>query len=195
MKRVLAVLIVAAGVALGVHLAGVARQIQRQSTLDEARKADVIVVLGAAEYRGRPSPVFKGRLDHALDLYRQGLAPHILTTGGAGGDPIFTEGGVGRAYLVSQGVRSESIIVEPEAASTMQSTAAAAEILHRMGLASCILVSDGYHIFRAKSMLASQGIRVYGSPRPSPPGGGLGQGWLYLRQSVGYLLWEIGIRF
>jgi uncharacterized SAM-binding protein YcdF (DUF218 family) len=195
MKRVLAVLIVAAGVALGWHLAVVARQIQRQSTLDEARKADVIVVLGAAEYRGRPSPVFKGRLDHALDLYRQGLAPHILTTGGAGGDPIFTEGGVGRSYLVSQGVRSESIIVEPEAGSTMQSTAATAEILHRMGLSSCILVSDGYHIFRAKSMLAAQGIRVYGSPRPAPPDGGLGHGWLYLRQSVGYLLWEAGIRF
>jgi uncharacterized SAM-binding protein YcdF (DUF218 family) len=195
MKRVLAVLIVAAGVALGVHLAVVARQIQRQSTLDEARKADVIVVLGAAEYRGRPSPVFKGRLDHALSLYHQGLAPRILTTGGAGGDPIFTEGGVGRAYLVSQGIRSESIIVEPEAGSTMQSAAATAEILHRMGLASCILVSDGYHIFRAKSMLAAQGIRVYGSPRPAPPGGGPGQGWLYLRQSVGYLLWEAGIRF
>jgi uncharacterized SAM-binding protein YcdF (DUF218 family) len=63
-----------------------------------------------------------------------------------------------------------------------------------MGLASCILVSDGYHIFRARRMLAAQGLKVYGSPRPSPPGEGLRQWWLYLRQSVGYLLWEARIR-
>ncbi len=180
---------------LGVHLWGVTGQIHRQSTLDEARPSDVILVLGAAEYRGRPSPVFKARLDHALALYRQGLAPRILTTGGAGGDPQYTEGGVGRAYLVGLNVPSEAIIVEPEAESTYQSTAAAAEIMHRMGLSSCILVSDGYHIFRARKMLAEQGITVYGSPRPEPPGEGTGQWWLYFRQSVGYLLWEAGLRF
>ncbi len=195
MRKTIGVLVVLAGLALGIHLAGIARQIQLQSTLDEASKADVIVVLGAAEYSGRPSPVFKARLDHALDLFHRGLAPRILTTGGAGGDPVFTEGGVGRAYLVRQNVPSEAIIVEPEAESTTQSTAAIAEILHRMGLTTCILVSDGYHIFRAKQMLAAQGIRVYGSPRPSPPSQSLRQGWLYLRQSVGYLLWEVGIRF
>ena len=117
-----------------------------------------------------------------------------MTTGGAGGDPQFTEGGVGRAYLVSHNVPSEAIIVEPEAESTAQSTAAAAEIMHRMGLASCILVSDGYHIFRARRMLAAQGLKVFGSPRPSPPSEGLRQWWLYLRQSIGYMLWEAGIR-
>ena len=194
MKRIIWVLLLAALGTLGVCLVLAARQIHRQSTIDEARPADVIVVLGAAEYRGRPSPVFKARLDHALDLFRRGQAPRILTTGGAGGDPLFTEGGVGRAYLVSSGVPSEAIIVEPEAESTVQSTAAAAEIMHRMGLTSCILVSDGYHIFRARKMLAARGVKVYGSPRPSPPSEGLRQWWLYLRQSVGYLLWEAGIR-
>jgi uncharacterized SAM-binding protein YcdF (DUF218 family) len=194
MKRIIWILPVVVLAALGAHLLVVAQQIRRQSTIDEARPADVIVVLGAAEYRGRPSPVFKARLDHALDLFRQGQAPRILTTGGAGGDPQFTEGGVGRAYLVSHNVPSEAIIVEPEAESTVQSTAAAAEIMHRMGLASCILVSDGYHIFRARRMLAAQGLKVYGSPRPSAPSEGLRQWWLYLRQSVGYLLWEAGIR-
>ena len=183
-----------AAAALGVYLAAVARQIHWQSTIDEARAADVIVVLGAAEYRGRPSPVFKARLDHALDLFRRGLAPRLLTTGGAGGDPVFTEGGVGRAYLVSNHVPSEAIIVEPEAESTVQSTAAVAEIMQRMGLTSCLLVSDGYHIFRAKQMLASRGLQVYGSPRPSPPREGYRQWWLYLRQSAGYLLWQAGIR-
>ncbi len=180
---------------LGAHLWVVARQIHLQSTVDEAHPADVILVLGAAEYRGHPSPVFKARLDHALDLFRQGLAPRVLTTGGAGGDPQYTEGGVGRAYLVINGIPSEAIIVEPEAATTAQSTAAAAEIMHRMGLSSCILVSDGYHIFRAKRMLAEQGVRVYGSPRPELPAEAPRQWWLYLRQSVGYLLWEAGIRF
>ena len=194
MKRIIWILPVVVLGALGAHLLVVAQQIQRQSTIEEARPADVIVVLGAAEYRGRPSPVFKARLDHALDLFRQGQAPRILTTGGAGGDPQFTDGGVGRAYLVSHNVPSEAIVVEPEAESTAQSTAAAAEIMHRMGLTSCILVSDGYHIFRARKMLAARGVKVYGSPRPSPPGGGPRQWWLYLRQSVGYLLWEMGIR-
>jgi len=154
----------------------------------------VIVVLGAAEYRGRPSPVFKARLDHALELYRRGLAPRVLTSGGAGGDPVFTEGGVGRSYLVGSGVPSEAIIVEPEAETTVQSMSAVAEIMRRMGLKTCILVSDGYHIFRAKQMLATQGFSVYGSPRPSPSTEGARQWWLYARQSVGYLLWRVGIR-
>jgi uncharacterized SAM-binding protein YcdF (DUF218 family) len=179
---------------LGAYLAGVAREIHRQSTIEEARPADVILVLGAAEYRGRPSPVFKARLDHALELYRRGLAPWVLTSGGAGGDPVFTEGGVGRAYLVGNGVPSEAIIVEPEAETTAQSMAAVAEIMRRMGLRTCILVSDGYHIFRAKQMLATQGFTVYGSPRPDPSEEGARKWWLYARQSVGYLLWRVGIR-
>ena len=71
-------------------------RIEQQSTRDEAQPEDVILVLGAAEYRGRPSQVLRARLDHALELYNGKLAPRILTTGGAGGDPVFTEGGVGK---------------------------------------------------------------------------------------------------
>lgn len=175
------------------YLIRIAAQIHVQSTVDEARPADVIIVLGAAEYRGRPSPVFKARLDHALELYKKGLSPRILTTGGAGGDPDFTEGGVGRAYLVSRNVPSEAIIVEPEGGTTVHSTAAAAEIMRRMGLNSCIVVSDGYHIFRAKKMLEFRGLTVYGSPRPSPARSELRQWWLYCRQAVGYALWSVGI--
>jgi uncharacterized SAM-binding protein YcdF (DUF218 family) len=175
-------------------MAYAARQIHLQSTRDEAQLADVILVLGAAEYRGRPSPVLKARLDHALELYRRGLAPRLMTSGGAGGDPFFTEGGVGRAYLVQNGVPSEAIIAENASESTVQSTAAMAEIMQRMGLRTCILVSDGYHIFRAKQMLEARGLRVYGSPRPSAGSTGFGTLWLYLRQSAGYLLWKIGIR-
>src|SRR5579871_4171687 len=76
-------------------------RIAQQSSKDEAQPADVILVLGAAEYRGRPSPVLRARLDHALELYQRRMAPLILTTGGAGGDPDFTEAGVGRSYLMN----------------------------------------------------------------------------------------------
>src|SRR5215472_14571411 len=108
-----------------VSVAYVSTRIEQQSTRDEAQLADVILVLGAAEYRGRPSPVLRARLDHALDLYRRSLAPRIFTTGGAGGDPVYTEGGVGRSYLMSHGVPSEAVIVENEGESTLESTAMA----------------------------------------------------------------------
>jgi uncharacterized SAM-binding protein YcdF (DUF218 family) len=180
-------------IGLGVYLFFVARDIQRQSDLDEARPADVIMVLGAAEYRGRPSPILEARLNHALFLYLQGLAPLIITTGGKGGDPRFTEGEVGRAYLSRRGVPSEAIIVESEGETTVYSTAAAAEIMRRMNLHSCIVVSDGYHIYRVKRMLQFQGVDVYGSPRPTEPRHGWRQQWIYLRQAIAFGLWRVGI--
>ena len=97
-----------------VWLARLVGEIRDQSMLDEAKPSDVIVVLGAAEYRGRPSPVLKARLDHALTLYGKGYSGLVMTTGGAGGDPDFTEGGVARNYLVKKGVPSEQIILEAE---------------------------------------------------------------------------------
>jgi uncharacterized SAM-binding protein YcdF (DUF218 family) len=171
------------------YLDRVARAIEHQSTIDEVRPADVIVVLGAAEYRGKPSPVLEARLNHALVLYLQGKAPLVLTTGGAGGDPLFTEGGVGRAYLAAHGVPPEDIIVENEGESTVQSVVTVGEIMQRMGLHSCIVVSDGYHIYRVKKMLEARGLQVYGSPRPSAPV----SRWLYFRQAIGYVLWRVGI--
>jgi uncharacterized SAM-binding protein YcdF (DUF218 family) len=174
-------------------LLSTARAIERQSTVDEAQPADVILVLGAAEYRGRPSPVLEARLNHVLFLYRQGLAPRILTTGGSGGDPLFTEGEVARAYLSKHEVPSEAVIVESKGATTVESTTAAVEIMRRMNLKSCIVVSDGYHIYRVKKMLESQGMSVYGSPRPAEPLGEWREQWLYFRQAVAYALWRIGI--
>ena len=194
MKRALAGLFLLLSTLLLGYLFYVAKQIERQSTIDEAKAADIIVVLGAAEYRGKPSPVLQGRLNHALFLYLRGLAPYILTTGGAGGDPVYTESEVGRAYLSDHGVPSEAIVVEPEGATTVQSVNASAEIMRRMNLHSCIVVSDGYHIYRVKRLLEAQGIQVYGSPRP--PGGSFSPGqlrWLYFRQAVGFALWQIGI--
>ncbi|HEY2845616.1 MAG TPA: YdcF family protein [Bryobacteraceae bacterium] len=184
-------------IAAGFGLSAVARDIRRQSRVDEAQPADVIVVLGAAEYRGRPSPVLEARLNHALFLYLRKMAPRILTTGGAGGDPTFTEGGVAQAYLSQHGVPSEAILVESEGESTVHSVAAAAEIMRRMKLESCIVVSDGYHIYRVKKLLENQGLKVYGSPRPEdrvalePESWRLD--WLYMRQALAYGLWRMGI--
>jgi uncharacterized SAM-binding protein YcdF (DUF218 family) len=185
--------VLAAGTA-GV-LAYLTNQVRAAAERDERRPADLIIVLGAAEYRGLPSPVLKSRLDHALALYRQGLAPRILTTGGSGGDPDFTEGEVGRNYLVRKGVPSEAILVEPEAETTFQSVLAAGEIMARMNLRTCILVTDGYHVLRAQRMLEERGLEVYGSPRPGPrltPGR---EWWLSLRQAVGLLLWSAHLRW
>lgn len=168
-------------------------RIERQAMRDEAQPADVIVVLGAAEYRGRPSPVLRARLDHALDLYRKRMAPRIMTTGGAGGDRVFTEAEVGRDYLTSRGVAPEAIVVEREGASTVASTALAGEIMRRMGLQSAIVVSDGYHIYRVKKMLEGRGLTVYGSPRPERARDGLRERWNYVKQAFGYMLWSCGV--
>jgi uncharacterized SAM-binding protein YcdF (DUF218 family) len=169
-------------------------QVWRQANRDEAAPADAIVVFGAAEYRGQPSPVLRARLDHALALYRRGFAPRIITTGGHGGDPVFTEGEVSRSYLARQDVPAEAILVESEGDSTMESAAAVGEIMDRMRMSSCIVVSDGYHIYRVKKMLEARGIRVLGSPRlpgSDPP---LRRAWHYARQAFGYILWKAGIR-
>jgi uncharacterized SAM-binding protein YcdF (DUF218 family) len=194
MRRWLWSVVVLAAVLVAALVGRTAARIRQQSLMDEARPAEVIVVLGAAEYRGKPSPVLRARLEHGLQLYRRGLAPRILTTGGAGGDPLFTEGDVGRAWLIRQGVPSESIIVEPEGESTAYSLTAVGEILRRMNLRSCIVVSDGYHIYRAKRMLESGGFTVYGSPRREAPQGATRLWWLCARQAVGSLLWDVGVR-
>src|SRR4030081_3609108 len=109
MRSLLRKALLVALIALFGYLADISVQIGRQSTRDEARPADVILVLGAAEYRGRPSPVLKARLDHALTLYERKMAPILITTGGAGGDPDYTEGGLGRSYLIEHNVPSEAI--------------------------------------------------------------------------------------
>jgi uncharacterized SAM-binding protein YcdF (DUF218 family) len=190
----IAVVVLLIGAAFGgAAIFSIAGEIRRQSTVDEARPADVIVVLGAAEYRGRPSPVLEARLNHALFLYLQRMAPRILTTGGRGGDPVFTEAEVGRAYLSKRGVPSEAILVESEGESTVHSIAAAAEIMRRLNLTSCIVVSDGYHIYRVKKMLESGGMSVYGSPRPAEPRDDWRDKWLYVRQAFAYGLWRVGI--
>jgi len=193
MKRTVLNAGVAAGSVLVLLAAWFSTKIEQQAVRDEARPADVILVLGAAEYRGRPSPVLKARLDHALELYKRKMAKRILTTGGAGGDPVFTEGSVGREYLASQGVPPEDIVVESEGSTTVASVALASEIMRRMGMRSAIAVSDGYHIYRVKKMLERDGITVYGSPRVEHAHDTLRTRWNYMKQAFGYMLWSCGV--
>lgn len=143
------------------------RSIVRQSGEDESRQTDAIVVFGAAEYVGRPSPIFRARLDHAAELYRKGLAPIVITTGGAGADPKFTEGEVGREYLKSQGIPDDHLIAETQSPDTAESARRVSNIMHANHMTTCLAVSDGYHIFRIKRMMAREGITAYGAPRPN----------------------------
>ena len=143
--------------------------IRRQAGDDEARPAGAIVVFGAAEYNGAPSPVFKARLDHALELEDRRLAPAIITTGGSGGDPHFTEGGVARDYLIQQGVAEDKIFTETRSDTTYESVKAVAQILKQRQARTCIAVSDGFHLYRVKLMFRAVGITAYGSPAPNSP--------------------------
>lgn len=138
-----------------------------QATRSEAQPADAVVVFGAAEYDGRPSPVYKARLDHAAQLYHRGLAPIVISTGGAGEDPRFTEGGVGREYLRTLGIPDAQLIAETQSADTAASARRVANIMRANGMNSCLAVSDGYHMFRIKRMLGREGILVYAAPRPN----------------------------
>ena len=187
-----ALTIVAVGA--GLYFASVFYQVWRQAGVDEARPADVIVVLGAAQYWGRPSPVLKARLDHALELYEQSMAPRIIATGGQGPGAKFSESEVSRLYLSENGVPAEFISVETSGQSTMQSAAAVAEMMDRMEMSSCIVVSDDYHIHRVKKMLEERGFTVYGSPRISRSAGAWARSKRLARESLSYILWRIGIR-
>jgi uncharacterized SAM-binding protein YcdF (DUF218 family) len=149
------------------YAAGVYWRIMNQAARDESRTADAIVVFGAAEYDGRPSPVYRARLDHAAQLYHRGLAPMVIITGGSGNDPRFSEGVVGREYLKTLGIPDSQLIAETQSADTAESARRVSTIMYVNKMHSCLAVSDGYHMFRIKHMLGREGITVYGAPRPN----------------------------
>ncbi len=136
---------------------------------DDAQPAEVIVVLGAAQYNGRPSPVLKARLDHAYDLYRWRYAPAIITTGSYGPDPNFSEAQVSTRYLVQRGVDMGDIITEQGSGTTYDSIQAASELLKAKSWKTALVVSDGFHLYRAKKMFSDNGIQTYTSPAPNSP--------------------------
>lgn len=136
------------------------------ATHDEAHPADAIAVFGAAEYDGRPSPVLRARLDHGLDLYREGIAPLMITLGGGEATDTHSEGGVGRDYLLAHGVPDANIIAETKSDNTEQSVKRLAVIAGKNHLNTIVVVSDGTHLFRVHALCASMGLHVLTSPRP-----------------------------
>ena len=136
---------------------------------DEARPADAIVVLGAAQYEGRPSPVLRARLDHALLLWRRGLAPTVVVTGGTGMGDTTSEAAVGRRYMMQRGVPDSAIVMEDRGLTTSQSLRAVAELMRDRPGSSVILVSDPFHMLRLALLARRLGMTPYTSPTRTSP--------------------------
>jgi uncharacterized SAM-binding protein YcdF (DUF218 family) len=148
---------------------------------DEARQADTIVVLGAAQYDGRPSPVLRARLDHAIALYHQGLAPNLILTGGVGVGDTVSEAEVGRRYAIRHGIAAEVILLERGGASTDSSMHAVATLMQTNDLSSALLVSDPFHMYRLRILASRLGIQAHSSPtRSSPIDMGTAEEWRYV---------------
>jgi uncharacterized SAM-binding protein YcdF (DUF218 family) len=157
----------------------------------QATQADAICVFGAAEYDGRPSPVFRARLDHSLVLYKRGIAPLIITLGGGGGDQ-YNEGAVGREYLVAMGVPEGAIIAETESRNTEESARRVAVIARANGLRRLVIVSDGTHLFRIHEICAADGLDVLTSPRPRVPVEGGSQEYERIAHEIlSYTFWRL----
>jgi len=164
----------------------------RESWQQEIHPADAIVVFGAAEYAGRPSPVLRARLDHAFYLFQRGVSPVVITTGGAGDDPKYSEGGVGRDYLMHRGITEASLIAETLGSDTAQSAQRVAVIMRTNHMRSCIAVSDAYHVFRIRKLLEHEGLQVYVAPRSdSRPRTALLRTQAVMREAGSYIVWRL----
>ena len=169
-------------------------RIVRAAAEAPAKKADVIVVFGAAEYAGHPSPVYRARLDHGYELFQEGMAPVVITTGGSAQDPDFSEGGVGRDYLLRRGIPEQALIAETQGSDTAQSAARVANIMRTNGMGSCIAVSDAYHVFRIRALLEKEGVKVELAPRPESRPHPLWERFAaVMREAASYLAWKAGL--
>src|SRR6266550_2722601 len=139
------------------------------SSRDEARPAQAIVVLGAAQYAGKPSPVLRARLDHALDLWNRHLAALLILTGGTGAGDTTSEAAVGRTYARKRGVPDSAILVENEGRTTSESMRAVAGMLEVRGLQTALLVSDPFHMLRLRILARRFGFTPYTSPTQTSP--------------------------
>lgn len=136
----------------------------RAASHDEAQRAQAIVVLGAAQYRGRPSPVLRARLDHAVALYHQGIAPRVVLTGGVAEGDTASEAAVSRLYALRAGVPDSAILLENEGRTTGQSLTRVARLLRARRLDTVVVVSDPFHVLRAERVAARAGLTTFASP-------------------------------
>jgi uncharacterized SAM-binding protein YcdF (DUF218 family) len=155
--------------------------VERAGRRDEAQEADAIVVLGAAQYVGRPSPVLRARVDHAVSLWKRGLAPTLILTGGTGVGDTTSEAAVARKYAMSRGVPDRAIVVEIKGRTTSESMRAVARIMDDREQNSVILVSDPFHMLRLSILARRFGLEPYTSPtRTSPITSNREEHWKYL---------------
>lgn len=143
--------------------------IYEQGSRDEATQTDAIIVLGAAQWDGQPSPVLKARLDHAISLYNKGLAPSVILTGGVGEGEQLSEAEVSKNYVVKHSIPDSSILMEQGGHTSLQSIKAAKQMMDERGMVSAILVSDPFHMLRILRMAKDCGIQAYGSPTRTSP--------------------------
>ncbi|MFZ0286230.1 MAG: YdcF family protein [Terriglobales bacterium] len=168
--------------------------IVRASTEEQIHPADAIVVFGAAEYSGHPSPVYRARLDHAFDLFERGVAPVVITTGGAAADPSFSEGGVGHDYLMARGIPDAGLIAETQGTDTAESAERVAVIMRANHMRTCVAVSDAYHVFRIRKLLQHEHVQVYIAPRPdSIPHSARQRAEAVVREAASYLVWRLQV--
>ena len=136
---------------------------------DQARSVGAIVVLGAAQYAGRPSPVLRARLDHAIALWRRNMAPQLIVTGGTGRGDTTSEAAVSQRYCVQHGVPKEAILLETEGRTTSQSMAGIATLMRGLHRRDVLLVSDPFHMLRLTILARRHGLDPYASPTPTSP--------------------------
>ena len=145
---------------------------------DDAQRADAIVVLGAAQYNGKPSPVLRYRLDHAIALWQRGLAPRVILTGGIGTGDSLSEAAVSRAYVMSRGIPDSAILLENEGRTSSQSLRAAADLILARRGHTAVLVSDPFHMLRLEILGRRYGLDPYTSPAlPTPAARRLARQW------------------
>lgn len=181
-------LLLAAGVAVGLAAGFATVRILQQGALDERRPADAIIVLGAAQYDGRPSAVFEARLEHAVALWRDGIAPVFIVTGGNLPGDRTTEAAVAREFAMARGVPADAVIGEDRAHNTLASLTAVAALMRDRGLRSAVIVSDPTHMLRSLRMARDLGIQAYGSPwTTSPLGDDIGRSAPALLHELGAL--------
>ncbi len=167
-------------------------QIERYAYLDEAAPSDVICVFGAAEYGGKPSPVLRARLDHALALYEHGIAPVVLTLGGSAPGDSYSEGQVGEAYLISNGVPAKAIIAETQSRTTEEQALRVVVIARANGYKRVVIVSDPTHLFRIRQICGREGLAVLTSPRVQVASVGSKTEWEQVwHELVTYTLWRM----
>lgn len=151
------------------------------SARDQARPAPAVVVLGAAQYAGRPSPVLKARLDHGIELWKKDTTGWLVLTGGTGSGDTTSEAEVGRSYVRKQGVPDSMIVVENAGRTTSESMRAVAEILRERHASSAVFVSDPFHMLRVWVIAKRLGLRAYTSPtRTSPISPNREERWKYI---------------